>query len=208
MSEFVSILKERRSANRFVEGVKISRDQLDEILNLTKYAPSAYNLQHTHYYVVTDRDLIEKIYEAAYKQYKVKTASAVIFVFGDTKAHLHAASLNEGMKALGILSQEEYDRTVNNTIQFYESRGEAFQREDALRNAGLSAMQFMLIAKEKGWDTCPMHSIDEEVLANLLDVPEQLVPVMMITIGKSATESFRPRGYRKPVNEFVRYFGE
>ncbi|EFM12863.1 nitroreductase [Paenibacillus curdlanolyticus YK9] len=208
MSEFVSIVKDRRSANRFVEGVKIPRDQLDEILNLTKYAPSAYNLQHTHYYVVTDRELIEKIYEAAYKQYKVKTASAVIFVFGDTKAHLQAASLNEGMKTLGIISEEEYDRTVNNTIQFYESRGEAFQREDALRNAGLSAMQFMLIAKEKGWDTCPMHSIDESILRGLLDVPEQFVPVMMITIGKSATESFRPRGYRKPVNEFVRYFGE
>lgn len=40
MSEFESIVKERRSANRFVEGVDLPRRELEEILSLTKYAPS------------------------------------------------------------------------------------------------------------------------------------------------------------------------
>lgn len=206
MSEFESIIKLRRSANRFVENVELPRREMEEILSLTKYAPSAYNLQHAHYYVVTDRTRIEKIYEAAFRQYKSKTASAVVFVLGDTKAHLQAANLFEGMRILGVLSQQEYEQTVNATHQYYESRGEAFQRDDAIRNASLSAMQFMLIAKDKGWDTCPMHSIEGDKLNELLDVPEHFVPVMMITMGKSAIESSRPRGYRKPVNEFARFY--
>lgn len=206
MGELQAIVKERRSANRFVEGVDIPLQDLEDILTLVKFAPSAYNLQHTHYYVVTNRELIEKLYEAAYKQYKVKTASAVVLVFGDTKAYQEAGNLLEGMKTLGVMSPQEYDQAVESTVRFYESKGEAFEREDAVRNASLSAMQFMLIAKDKGWDTCPMHSPEEQKLRELLDVPERLVPALMITMGQSAPDSFRPRGYRKPVNEFVKYF--
>lgn len=208
MSEFESVVKERRSANRFVEGIDIPRKELEEMLSLAKYAPSAYNLQHAQYLVVTDRTRIDKIYEAAFKQYKIKTASAVVFVLGDTKAHLQAANLYEGMKTLGIFNEQEYEKAVNDTQQFYEGRGEDFQREDAISNASLSAMQFMLIAKDKGWDTCPMHSVELSVIRELIDpdISDHVVPVMMITMGKSAKESFRPRGYRKPVDEFVRFY--
>lgn len=206
MSDFQSIVKDRRSANRFVEGIEIPQSDLDEIFNLSKFAPSAYNLQHTHYLVVTDRAKIEEIYERTYRQYKIKTASAIVYVLGDLKAHLKAADLNEGLKSLGVLSEQEYNDIVKQTNDFYESKGDEFQREDAIRNASLAAMQMMLIAKDLGWDTCPMHSTEESVLKEMFDVPDNLISVMMITMGKSAPDSFRPRGYRKPVNEFVKFY--
>lgn len=205
MDKLEATIKERRSANKFVEGELISHRDFEEIFSLTKYAPSAYNLQHTHYHIVTDRNLIEKIYELAFKQYKIKTASAVVFVLGDTKAYLQAGSIYEGMKTLGVMSNQEYNQAVEDTHQFYENRGSMFQRDDAIRNVSLSAMQFMLIAKEKGWDTCPMHSLEENILQELLGIPKTFVPVMMITMGKASPESFRPRGYRKPVNEFTHF---
>lgn len=206
INEFEGVIKSRRSANRFVENVEVSHHDLDEIFALTKYSPSAFNLQHAHYLVVDNRELINKIYELAHRQYKIKTASAVIFVLGNTKAYLEVAGLNEGLKSLGVINEQEYNAIVNQTIQFYEGKGETFQREDAIRNASLSAMQFMLIAKEKGWDTCPLHSLNESIVRELLPISDHLIPVMMITIGQSAPESFRPRGYRKPVNEFVQYY--
>lgn len=206
MGDFQTIIKDRRSANRFVEGIEIPQSDLEEIFTLSKYAPSSYNLQHTHYLVITDRAKIEELYERTNKQYKIKTASAIIYVLGDVKAYLKAADINEGLKNLGVLSEQEYNSQVNYTIQFYESKGEAFQREDAVRNASIAAMQLMLIAKDLGWDTCPMHSTEDAVLKEMFDISDNLVPVMMIAMGKSATESFRPRGYRKPVNEFVQYY--
>ena len=66
-------------------------------------------------------------------------------------------------------------------------------------------MLFMLIAKDKGWDTCPMIGFDAEAVAKLLHAPENLVPVMIITIGVEKTSNRRPRGYRKPIGEFVSY---
>lgn len=203
--DFENIVKSRRSANKFVEGVQIPDKDLEEIFNLTKFAPSAFNLQHAHYVVVKDPDLKEKVYEAASKQYKIHTASAVILVLGRLDAHLDAPRINEGLRELGFFSQQEYDMIVQATIDFYETRGDSFKHEEAIRNASLSAMQMMLVAKDKGWDTCPMITFDQDEIRELLQVPDNYVPAMLIAIGKEDTSSFRPRGYRKPVAEFVSF---
>jgi putative NAD(P)H nitroreductase len=205
MSEFIELLKSRRSASKFLPDHPISREELDEMFSLVKFAPSAFNLQHAHYVVVTDRHKQEQLYEAANKQYKVKSASAVIMVLGDLQAHHDAPAINEGLLNLGILDQREYDETVSSVIGFYEDRGDSFKRDEAIRNASLSAMLFMLIAKEKGWDTCPMIGFDPEQMRDALQIPDRYTPALLIAIGKEDTGSQRPRGYRKPVREFVTY---
>lgn len=205
MSDLSAIIKERRSANKFVPGVELPAQELEEIFSLVKFAPSAFNLQHTHYVVVTDEEIKNSIYGAANHQYKIKTASAVIIVLGHMDAYQDAAKINEGLLHLGVLTQEEYDREVNNVTGFYQGRGEAFMRDEAIRNASLSAQLFMLAAKDKGWDTCPMIGFDPEAIKEILQIPDRYVPVLMLAIGKEDTSSQRPRGYRKPVGEFVSY---
>jgi putative NAD(P)H nitroreductase len=68
-------------------------------------------------------------------------------------------------------------------------------------------MQFMLVAKDKGWDTCPMIGYDPVKVQEILNIPEHFVPVMMITLGKEDESGQRPRGYRKPIGQFVSYNG-
>ncbi|OZQ64705.1 nitroreductase family protein [Paenibacillus sp. VTT E-133280] len=204
MSTFTDLIESRRSAMNFVEGVKIPQNELEEMFSYARLAPSAYNLQHTNYKVVSDENLKEEIRKAAYGQYKIHSASAVIVVLGDKQAYLKAPEIYGGLKALGAMSPEDYDaeiETINNT---YAGK-DAFQRDEAIRNASLSAMHFMLIAKDKGWDTCPMIGFDPEAIQSTLNLPDHMVPVMLITIGKDKKHKIRPRGYRKPVNEFVEF---
>ncbi|MBD8500187.1 nitroreductase family protein [Paenibacillus arenosi] len=205
MNTFEEVVTSRRSANKFLTDVKINESELDELFSLVKYAPSCFNLQHTQYLVVHDSDKKELVYEAAFRQYKIKSASAAIIVLGNKEAHHDAARIYEGMLHLGMLNQQEFDMTVSDTIKFYEQRGDAFKRDEAIRNASLSAMQFMLIAKDKGWDTCPMSGFDPEAIIRDFNIPENLVPVMLIAIGKEDKKSRRPRGYRKPTGEYVTY---
>ncbi|WP_042169360.1 nitroreductase family protein [Paenibacillus gorillae] len=205
MSELTTVVKERRSAMKFKPEVKITEQELNEMFGLVKYAPSAFNLQHARYVVVRDEAVKAQLHEAAGKQYKVLTASAVIMVLGNQDAYHDVGPIHEGLLNLGVMSKQEYDATVEMVEGFYEERGETFKRDEAIRNASLSAMQFMLIAKDKGWDTCPMIGFDANAVSTLLNIPESHIPVMMITIGKEDTSSQRPRGYRKPVGEFVSY---
>lgn len=204
MSDFQMLVKTRRSANKFTLGVEIPRSEFEEMFNLVKFSPSAFNLQHTRFLVIDDAEVKDSVYQAAYQQYKVKSASAVVVVLGDMLAYQQAPQINEGLLKLGVISQTDFDETIRSINAAYEGKT-AFQREEAIRNASLAAMTFMLTAKDRGWDTCPMIGFDPAQLAAVLNLPEQYVPVMLITIGQEDTSKLRPRGYRKPVGEFVSF---
>lgn len=207
MSDLKKIIEERHSANNFVKGVKIPKEDFVEIFDLLKLAPSCFNIQHAHYLVVTNEDKKEALREAAFNQYKVHTASAAILVLGDKDAYKNVDRIYSGMLNLKMISQFDYDQIVNNTNNLYEGRGKDFQRDEAIRNAALSAMMFMLIAKDKGWDTCPMIGFDTKRVCDLFNIPENLEPVLLITMGKEDPGKKRLRGYRKPLGEFITFEG-
>ena len=204
--EFTKLIDKRRSANNFIKEVKITEGDIRPILEDVKLTPSAFNLQHTEYIVVINEDLKEKVREAAFGQYKIHAASAVLLVLGDKEAYKQTARINQGMVDLGIINTCELQSFVEDDTQFYMERGEDFMKEDAIRNASLSAMMFMLAAKNRGWDTCPMIGFDQDKMRALFDVPATHEIVLMIAIGKEKESSRRLRGYRKPVEEFVTYY--
>lgn len=205
MTRFEQLVKERRSARNFHPEHKITKEELDSMFELVKFGPSAYNLQHTNYIVVTDPEIKKQLKVAENHQHKVETASAVIIMLGDKESYKKAADINKGLLMLGVYTEQEFDYIVNDIISMYETRGPEFQRDEAIRNASLSAMLFMLVAKDKGWDTCPMIGFDPERVRDILNISEQYKIVLMITLGKEKVESRHPRGYRKPVNEFVTF---
>jgi len=202
--EFVELAKLRRSAINFQSDVKISESELQEIFEIVKTHPSSYNIQSTHYYVVTSEEKKALVKEASLGQHKTLTASATIIVCGDTEGYKEAPRLYEGMKLLGILDECEYHETIEAINNLY-SNDLTLREEDNIRNACLSAMLFMLAAKDKGWDTCPMHVKNVPIIKEIYHIPENHQPVLMIPIGKSVKEKIRPRGYRKPVGEFVHF---
>jgi len=206
MNEFLKIVRERRSADKFIENVTIPREDFNEIFRDLSLAPSAFNLQHAKYYVVEDKELNEKVYNAAFKQYKIKTASATIIVTGDKNAYLSASKIYEGSMMLGMIDKTQYEIMINTIKNLYEGWGESSQHDEAIRNAALSAMQFMLLAKNKDWDTCPMIYFEKDKIKEILNIPENEVPALMITMGKVDKSSSKIRGYRKPADEFVKFY--
>lgn len=204
MKTMSEVVKGRRSANKFIPGVELKEDTLREIFELMPLVPSCFNLQHAKYHVVLNEGVKQDIYEAAGRQYKIKVASGVIIVTGNERAYKDAERIYSGTRMLGILQEFEYNAVIEQIHGLYESRGPQFMHDEAVRNASLSAMQFMLLAKEKGWDTCPMIYFDQQRVSEILSLPEYETPVLMITIGKMDMESDRIRGFRKPVGEILK----
>ena len=205
MSELLNVVRERRSANKFIENVEIPKKIFEDIFSELTAAPSAFNLQHAKYYVVQDATVKEEMYEAAFKQYKIKTSSATIIVTGDKKAYLNATNIYEGSLMLGILDKLEFNNTIGMINDLYEGWGDSFQYDEAIRNASLSSMLFMLLAKDLGWDTCPMIYFDKEKVSKILDISDDEIPVLMITMGKMDQGSKKLRGSRKDLGEFVKF---
>ncbi|KAA5586447.1 nitroreductase family protein, partial [Pseudomonas aeruginosa] len=76
--DFEQLVTSRHSAVNFVEDFKMTEEDFKRIFELTKTAPSAYNLQYTNYLVVTDADKKEQLRELSFNQYKLHTASGVV----------------------------------------------------------------------------------------------------------------------------------
>lgn len=202
---FSEVVNERRSVNNFKEGIKISKEELNEIFKDVALAPSCFNLQHTQYVVVNNDEFKELLKDKACNQYKLHTASAAILILGDKDAYKNAEKMYEPMRWLGMIDSAQYSETIDSIYNLYESRGNEFMREEAIRNGALSAMLFMLSAKNKGWDTCPMIGFDREITRKIFNIEEKYEIVMLITIGKEDETNKRHRGYRKPIEEFVTY---
>ena len=107
---------------------------------------------------------------------------------------------------LGMLDKTEYEIMISTIKSLYEGWGEEFKHDEAIRNSSLSAMLFMLLAKNKDWDTCPMIYFDKDKISQLLSIPDNEIPVLIITIGKMDKSSSKIRGYRKPAAEFVKFY--
>lgn len=205
MEDFLSVVKSRRSANKFLKGIKVPRKDFETIFENLSQSPSCFNLQHAHYYIGESDETIDALYEASFKQYKVKSSSATIIVTGDKDAYKNATQIYESSKLLKIIDDEEFDNMLNAINGLYENGGASFQHDEAVRNASISSMLFLLLAKDLGWDTCPMIYFNQEKVIEIFDIPENEVPVLMITMGKMDEMSFRVRGYRKPQEEYVKY---
>lgn len=204
--EFEQLVKSRHSAVNFVEGFEMTEDDFKKIIESTKLAPSPYNLQHTKYLVITDKELKEQIYNLSYQQYKIHTASAVVIVLGDKQSvePSEAEKLYTPMKMLKILSEEDYDSVISQVTGYSENLKTNPQRlrEEVLVTSAISSAFFMLSAKNLGFDTCPMHIQNESQVRDLLNISDRYEMYTMVTIGKSVDKT-RPRGYRKPFGEQV-----
>ena len=207
---FEDLVKSRHSAMNFIENEQMTEEDFKTIFDLTKTAPSAYNLQFTNYLVITDKEKKEKVKELSYNQYKIHTASGVVIVMGDKNSieMPEVEKIYGPLKMLKIMDEVDYDVTMD-TIKGYSERLKGIQgglEYELCLNAGLHAMMFMLSAKHYGFDTCPMHVHNVDELRKEFNIPQHLEPIMMITIGKSV-DKVRARGYRKPVGEFVNFNG-
>jgi len=83
-NDFNNIVLERRSVKVYDPEVKISREEMTEILAKATRAPSAINMQPWRFLVIDSPEGKEKLAQlASFNQTQVLTSSAVIAVFYD-----------------------------------------------------------------------------------------------------------------------------
>ncbi|MGB8955695.1 MAG: nitroreductase family protein [Tumebacillaceae bacterium] len=195
-----AVMRARHSVKKYQTGVTIPEAELNEILELANTAPSSWNLQHWRFLVITDQANKEKVLPIAYGQKQVVESSATIIVLGDTEADKVAPSVYDPAVQGGFITQEVRDTLVGQIQGAYQNVP-TIGRDEAIRNASFAAMQLMLAAKAKGYDTCPMGGFDAIALTKELNIPSRYIPVLMITLGKAAAPA-HPSG-RFPLSQVV-----
>ncbi|MBT2284573.1 nitroreductase family protein [Paenibacillus polymyxa] len=198
-NDFNEITYGRRSVKLYDPEVKISREEMTEILSEASRAPSSINLQPWRFLVVDTAEGKEKLAPLArFNQNQVLTSAAVIGVFIDMNNVEYMDEIFGKSVELGYMPQDIKDMQLKTVMPYYEKMATSDLRDVNLIDAGLASMQLMLAARAHGYDTNPIGGYEKDQIAEAFGMDkERYQPVMLISIGKSAKEGHP--SYRLPV---------
>ncbi len=190
--------EQRRSIRAYAQE-PVPHADIEEILDVVRLAPSAFNVQPWRFVVVETPELKQRLAAAAYGQRQVTSAPAVIVLYTDMADALATVDevLHPGMPA----PQKAGARDT--LLRTFGPQSEA-EREAWAAGQGSIALGYLLLAAEAhGYQTSPMAGFDAAAVKELLGLPGNVRIPALVAIGRGAEEGF-PH-HRHELERIVRY---
>lgn len=153
-NDFNSIITGRRSVRQYDASVKISKEEMTEILSEATLAPSSVNMQPWRFLVIESPEAKSKLATIAkFNQVQVETSAAMIAVFGDLNNFDYAEEIYGTAVERGLMPQEVKEGQLSRLAVHFANLPADVNRETVMIDAGLVSMQLMLAARAHGYDT-------------------------------------------------------
>ncbi|WP_342564099.1 nitroreductase family protein [Paenibacillus sp. FSL R7-0345] len=204
-NDFNSIITGRRSVRQYDASVKISKEEMTEILSEATLAPSSVNMQPWRFLVIESPEAKSKLATIAkFNQVQVETSAAMIAVFGDLNNFDYAEEIYGTAVERGLMPQEVKEGQLSRLAVHFANLPADVNRETVMIDAGLVSMQLMLAARAHGYDTNAIGGFEKDQIAELFGMDkERYIPVMLISIGKAAAEGYQ--SVRLPVDKIAEW---
>lgn len=194
--ELFTAIESRRAVKHYDDTVQMPAADFHKLMQAVLLSPTSYNIQHWRFIRVTDKQQRQRLQAAAWEQEQVSTASELIILCADTQAWQDRPE-----RYWADAPQEAQDILIPMLTDFYNGKSQ-LQRDEAIRSCGIAAQTLMLAAKSMGYDSCPMIGFDSDAVAKLINLPENHLIGMMITIGK-ALKPANGRGGQLPLGDIL-----
>jgi nitroreductase len=204
-NDFKEIVTGRRSIKNYDKSVKISREEMEEILTLATLAPSSVNMQPWRFLVIDSPEGKATLAPLArFNQNQVETSSAVIAVFGDMNNFDNGEEIYGKAVDLGLMPLEVKENILASFAGYFEKITSEEMKEVVLVDGGLVSMQLMLAARAYGYDTNPIGGYEKDQIAEAFGLDkDRYVPVMLISIGKAADNGHQ--SVRLPIDKVAQW---
>lgn len=186
-NDFSDIVLGRRSIRVYDETVKISHEEMLEMIQTATQAPSSVNLQPWRFVVVDSDEGKAKLRPLVrWNTTQNDTSSAMLLIFGDLQCYEYGKEIYDKAVAEGKLSQEARDEQLAAFIPQYKSFPKEKMKKAVRLDSCLAAMQFMLVARSHGYDTNAIGGFEHGQLAETFGLDkERYVPVLILSVGKA-----------------------
>lgn len=198
-----TVILERHSVRKYDSTVKISQQEILDILKEATLAPSSSNLQPWKFIVIQDEETKKELRAIANNQEQVETSSAVIAVLGDKEMYKNVENIYRPALDAGMIDEERFSQIVANTTKLYSSATVEGRVNIANFDTGLVSMQLMLIAKARGYDTVPMGGFNKQKFIERFEISDRYFPAVLIALGKAAAPGRETT--RLPIQEIVSF---
>lgn len=202
-------LKWRYATKQFDSSKKLSKEQVDTLLESVNLAATSFGLQPFDVLVVENPNTRQKLKEAAWGQSQVTDASQVV-IFA-AKTNLSAAHVDEFLKrisdvrGISVDAMADYRQMMVGSI---ESRSQEALVQWAARQAYIALGTLLTACAVEGIDACPMEGFAPAQFDEILGLKEKnLTAVVMATVGfRSADDKYQHLAkVRRQLNDIVKF---
>lgn len=183
-------LAERRHAARSFDSRELPDATIDDLYQRIRLAPTAFNLQPWRIVEVAERSMLERLAGAAWNQPQISTCSRLLVFCADLDVEARVELLERRMREAGV-PEASVAGFLGMIRDWLPSLGDQADHADPRRRQWVTnqvyiALGFgLLAAPELGLDACPMEGFDSEAFAEILGLPESLVPAVLLPVGVS-----------------------
>ena len=175
----LDLIKHRKSVRNFRDK-PVEREKIMMCLEAARLAPSASNAQPWRFIIVDDKQLKNKLCQAAFRGiYSLssfcKTAPVIVVVISERSKFLTRLG--------GIL------------------RGTRLN----LIDIGIAGEHFVLQAEDLGLGTCWIGWFNERAVKTILNIPQRKKIDILIALGYYDREKLGPDHSRKPINKMASF---
>lgn len=174
-----------RYAAKKMNGEQIPQDKLNYILEAARLAPSSSGLQPYKVFVISNKELLNKIKDVAWNQSQVVDCShLLIFAAWDgyTDARVSAV-FNYTMDQRG-LPHETMDDYKQNIMSLYEPLGKEWQADHAAKQSYISFAMAIAAAAEQKVDATPIEGFLPPEVDKLLELEGSgYKSTLLLTLG-------------------------
>jgi nitroreductase / dihydropteridine reductase len=191
---FLTQLSWRYATKKFDTEKKVSQEEISKIMEAIKMTPTSFGLQPFHVVIVENSDLREKIQTASWDQTQITEASHLLVFCARTDVspridtYFDMASVGSDDARLAMKSYEDMMKG------FAEKMDEEKLKVWASKQAYIALGFAMAAAAEISVDSCPMEGFDAVSVKDILAIPENIYPAVLLPIGFRASDDLiRPK---------------
>jgi nitroreductase len=178
----------RRAVKWYDPDHRMPEEIFRQLMEHAILAPTAFNIQNWRFVRVTDSQQRQAIRAVAWDQAQVTDASELLVLCFDNRAWDR-----EPGRYWRNAPQEVQDFLLPALAGYYHGKPE-IERDEGMRSCGLAGMAIMLLARELGYDSCPMDGFDYEAVGGIIGLPQDHTIAFMIAIGKSTKQPWPKPG--------------
>lgn len=198
-----------RYATKRMNGKTVPQEKLDYILEAARLAPSSSGLQPYEVFVISNRNILEKIKAIGFNQSQITECShLLVFASWDGYTPEKIAEVLDrtvAERGLPVGTMDDYKKML---WDLYEPRGKEWQAVHTAKQAYISFSMALIAAAEQEVDATPMEGFDPQELDTILRLKEKgLRSAVILPIGYRDAENdwlLKMKKVRKAKEEFVR----
>lgn len=190
------LLESRRSIKLFDRDVVMSNEDLADIVSAASYAPSAFNIQPWRVIQINSDTVRTKLSDLAWRQPQISTASRLLLVAYDNYAWDRTSAYQQ-------FSDNELRNKVYSSVSSVYKNNAKLARDEAIRASSLYAMNILLAAEAKGYQSCALTGFDFGGVTELINMPADWECCMLIALGKASDDNVLREQHRQEKERYV-----